>query len=96
MQNSVSTSTLARVMVLLTAVILLFAVMFTTGAEADTAAPQTALHVVQPGDTLWNLASRQTPAGGDVWATVGVIRDLNEIEGSMLYAGDRLVVPAAG
>lgn len=96
MQNSVGTSTLARVTVLLTTVVLLFAVMFTSGAEADTAAPQTDLHVVQPGDTLWNLASRQTPAGGDVWATVDVIRDLNEIDGSTLYAGDQLVVPAAG
>ncbi len=96
MQNSVGTSTLARVTVLLTAVVLLLAVVFTTGAEADTAAPRTALHVVQPGDTLWDLASRQTPAGGDVWATVDVIRDLNGLDNSMLFTGDQLVVPVAG
>lgn len=87
---------LVRVLVLLTAVLMLLVVVLSGGAEADVRPHQTALHVVQPGDTLWNLASRHTPAGGDVWATVEIIKDLNGLGGSGLYAGDQLVVPASG
>jgi len=95
MQKSVGTSALARVAVLLTAVMMLLVVVFTTGAEADSRTPQTALHVVQSGDTLWGLASRQTPAGGDVWATVETIKELNDMDGTTLYIGDQMVIPAA-
>lgn len=93
MHQTVGTNTLLRVVVLLTAVVMLFSMVFASGAEADTWSRETALHVVQPGDTLWTLASRYTPTGGDVWATVHLIRDLNDLDGSLLYTGDQLEVP---
>jgi LysM repeat protein len=101
MQQSVGTTgprvhPVIRVLVLLTAVLTLLVVVLSGGAEADARPQQTALHVVQSGDTLWSLASRHTPAGGDVWATVEVIKDLNDLEGSGLFAGDQLVVPMRG
>jgi len=47
---------------------------------------------VQPGDTLYDLAARIT-TDGDVNATVERIEDLNRLESSMLYAGQKLRVP---
>ena len=47
---------------------------------------------VEPGDTLYDLAARIT-TDGDVNAMVERIEDLNRLESSMLYAGQKLRVP---
>ncbi len=49
---------------------------------------------VQPGDTLYDLAASLT-TDGDVNAMVERIEDLNRLETSMLYAGQKLRVPVA-
>jgi hypothetical protein len=51
-------------------------------------------HVVEAGDTLWEIAAGVTPAGEDVRATVAVIRELNELADATLMPGQRLVIPA--
>lgn len=48
------------------------------------------LYVVQPGDTLWGLASRLDP-GGDPRAVEAQLEA--EIGGDDLYPGERLVLP---
>ena len=48
-----------------------------------------AVHVVQPGDTLWSIASEIDP-NGDVRDTVDRLADLNG--GSALSVGQRLVL----
>ena len=50
---------------------------------------------VQPGDTLYDLAARVT-TDGDVNAMVEQIEDLNRLESSFLYAGQKLRVPTGG
>ena len=53
---------------------------------------QTLVVQVEPGDTLYDLAARIT-TDGDVNAMVERIEDLNRLETSMLYAGQKLRVP---
>ena len=52
--------------------------------------PAPALHVVQPGETLWSIARSLQPEG-DVRSLVRQLRDANG--GAELDIGDRLVVP---
>ena len=80
---------------LLIAIVALFFLYFTSGADADSAPQQTVLHVVQPGDTLWDLAIRFTPPGGDVRETVSSIRDANAMTSSMLQVGEQIEVPTS-
>lgn len=47
---------------------------------------------VQPGETLWGLASGASH-GGDVRAMEQQIQDLNGLSISSVYAGQHLVVP---
>jgi LysM repeat protein len=74
-------------------VVAAFFVVFSAGVDADSTPRETVLHVVQPGDTLWNLASRYTPAGGDVRVTVGQIRDVNGLSHSAVEVGSAIHIP---
>ena len=62
-------------------------------AETATPAPPPAeeVYVVQPGDTLWDIADRTY--AGDPRDLLGEIRELNDLEGSTLRAGQTLLLP---
>lgn len=47
---------------------------------------------VQPGDTLWEIASAANP-GGDIPATVDHIAELNATSGAQVRVGQELAVP---
>lgn len=49
--------------------------------------------VVQPGDTIWEIAQVRTPAGTDPRAFVDAIIALNGLDGGVLEAGDELEMP---
>ncbi|MFI7600614.1 LysM peptidoglycan-binding domain-containing protein [Actinoplanes sp. NPDC049681] len=69
------------------------AVLWTTASRADD--PQRGpvpTVVVQPDDTLWSIAERVAP-GRAPREVIDEIRDLNNIKGSYVYAGDTLLVP---
>jgi predicted Zn-dependent protease len=58
------------------------------------APPQrSAVVTVHSGDTLWTLAERYTPAGGDVQDTIDAIAGLNHLHGSVIQPGQRLQIP---
>lgn len=52
--------------------------------------PQT--YVVQPGDSLWTIAQRVSD--GDTRDAVGRIEELNHLDGSLIQAGQTLILPA--
>jgi len=87
-----------RVVVLLAAVLLAFAVGVIVAAgsvatgEAGTPEPTRVL-TVSSGDTLWDIAS-DLADDGDVQAMMTKIERLNALESGMLSAGQKLVVPA--
>lgn len=51
------------------------------------------LHAVEPGDTLWSIASRHRPEGTELTAFIHEIRRFNEMETSGLTAGQVLKIP---
>jgi LysM repeat protein len=51
------------------------------------------IRVVQPGDTLWEIAAAATPAGEDVRDTLGQIKGFNDLTSSLIQPGQELLVP---
>jgi hypothetical protein len=50
--------------------------------------------VVQPGDTLWDLARENSLAGADLRRAVYEIRTLNGLADAEIRPGQRLLLPA--
>ena len=82
-----------RITVLVAAIVAMVFLFFPTGVQAGSAVPTTISHVVQPSDTLWELAHDIMPAGGDIRATVDLIRDANGMTTSLLVIGDLIAIP---
>ena len=87
---------LARTIVVLSlAVVMVAGFAATSGANqeapAASAAPSYSVVVVAPGETLWSVAAAY--ATGDVQGLVTEIREVNNLKGYDLQAGQRLRVP---
>ena len=50
-------------------------------------------HVVLPGETLWGIAAEEAP-GSDRREAVARIVEVNALNGSRVFAGQRLAIPA--
>jgi nucleoid-associated protein YgaU len=76
-------------------ILLVFCNFFTTYiADAHTDRPDVYREVVvQPTDTLWDIAAAYTPAGKDVRNTIYQIRKLNKLDTAMVHPGQRLLLP---
>jgi len=48
---------------------------------------------VQPGDTLWSIASSRSRSNGDVQELVDRITDANHLSGGTIQPGERLRIP---
>jgi len=62
------------------------------GAVAQGTAPTTKTVVVQPGQSLWNLAEVAVP-NADPRETIYKIKQLNQFSGSDLLPGQAVIVP---
>ena len=60
------------------------------GAQPTTATP--VVVTVQPGETLWSIATRIAP-NADPRATIRSIRELNGLSTGAVQAGQRIVLP---
>jgi nucleoid-associated protein YgaU len=81
----------AALALLVVAVVLLASLGLAIAARGGTPAPQTTI-VVQPGDTLWSIASKHYPAD-DVRVRVDDIEQANGLQGPTIQVGQRLVLP---
>ncbi len=81
---------------LVAAAVLAVTAMAVTGAVAERAAlPEVAGHVVlQPGETLWDVAVRSAPAGVDPRRQLDTIRRLNAFGPGALDAWTVVLIPA--
>ena len=88
---------LARTIVVLSlAVVMVAGFAATSGANQEApvaAAPSYSVVVVAPGETLWSVAAAY--ASGDVQGLVNEIREVNNLQGFDLQAGQKLRVPKA-
>ena len=89
---------LARTIVVLSlAVVMVAGFAATSGANvansnsAASAEPSYSVVVVAPGETLWSVAAAY--ATGDVQGLINEIREVNNLKGYDLQAGQRLRVP---
>jgi LysM repeat protein len=80
----ISTTVVALVLLLATAVYAFTGPVPTEGVD----------YRVRAGDTLWDIAADHTEPGGDVRRGVALIQEMNELDGSLIRAGQVLVVPA--
>ena len=85
-----------RRVVALIAMIPIVALMVVFGgkvAQANSAAPAMTTVVVQPGQSLWDVASTVDPSS-DPRAVILEIEQLNGLENAHIAAGQQLIVPA--
>lgn len=79
---------LAVALVLISLLVPLYAAV---AAEKDV--PVAAVHRVEQGDTLWEIARRHAPAGMDLRVAIEKIRRFNHLPNSMLQPGIELRIP---
>ena len=98
---TVTAITPARVVVLLTAIVMALVLLLALSADASAddspvVVAATVTHVVESGDTLWDIAAEHTPAGDDVRELVHDIKLVNDLDTSMIVVGQVLLVPVSG
>ena len=70
---------------------LLTAYLLYTGTGSADPAPVS--HTVEPGDTLWSIATEHYPPSDDPRTKVEAIRQENRLEGYSIRPGMRLALP---
>ena len=87
---------LARTCVVLSLTVVMaagFASQSGAGQDQASTAPSYEIIVVAPGETLWSVAAAY--ASGDVQGLVNEIREVNNLQGFDLQAGQKLRIPTA-
>jgi nucleoid-associated protein YgaU len=68
--------------------------LFQGEAQSSTGQPEITAVVVQPGDTLWEIADRFWPESVDLRAVVRELVELNGLDSKVLKPGQVLQVPS--
>lgn len=89
-----------RVVVVLAALVLTLVVGIalsgvSSASEEAGAAPATEVVVVNEGDTLWGIAA-EVAEDGEVRSMITEIRELNDLDSSVVTLGQKIHVPVAG
>ena len=64
-------------------------------AVGASAAEPSRTYVIRPGDTLWSIAGRSSPAI-DPRLVIDAIREANDLDPAALVPGQRLLIPSLG
>lgn len=79
---------------LLVLIIGAFLLLFEEEAVSASGGPQVTSVVVEPGDTLWEIADRVAPEGADLRVVIKELVALNELQSKVLKPGQVLQVPS--
>lgn len=82
-----------RAILLLLPTIILFSAFMVYHHQAAADFGQSAVYVVQPGDSLWEIAQSHVPERMDIRAYIHQLRLLNQLEQSVIHTGQSLLLP---
>ncbi len=85
----------ARIVALLTLVVVMVVLLLARGVGASTGSEPDAFvtHQVVAGDTLWDIASSYAEPGDDVRKAVFHIQQANDLDSSVIVPGQELLIP---
>jgi len=86
----------ARALVIISTIVAVLVLLLATAVHAFSGSGpiDTVDYRVRSGDSLWSIAENIAPADADVRGVVASIRDLNDIPGAVIRAGDVIEVPS--
>ena len=91
MPRHVTTPT--RFLVIISTMVVALVLLLATSVMAAGPEPVTADYRVRSGDTLWSIAEQIGPEDTDVRTIVAEMKDLNDLESSLIRPGQNLLVP---
>ncbi len=83
----------SRFLVIISTFVVALVLLLASSVMAAGPEPETVDYRVRSGDTLWTIAEEVAPVGHDVRGVIAEIRDLNEMDSSIIQAGQTLLVP---
>jgi nucleoid-associated protein YgaU len=86
----------ARALVIISTIVAVLVLLLATAVHAfgGSGPLETTAYDVRAGDSLWSIAESVAADDADPRAVVAVIRDLNDLPGSLIHPGDVLQIPA--
>ncbi len=79
-------------MVVIISMIVAALLLLASAVQANGTPFETVEYRVQAGDSLWSIAADHVE-GRDIRSTIGEIQRINELDGSVIYAGQTLELP---
>lgn len=92
-QTGTRTRGLVIISTIAVALVLLLASAVQATGTTSPDEPATIEYVVQPGDSLWGIADAHGPDDRDPRDVIEEIRHLNDVDGSIIHAGQVLAIP---
>ena len=87
---------LSRVLVTLSTIVVGLVLLLPSTGKAESDFSGAATVTVRPGDTLWSIAEDVAEPGQDIRDTVAVLREINDLDSSVIVPDQSLVVPDDG
>ncbi len=82
----------SRVLVIISTFVVALVLLLASSVMAAGPESETVDYRVRSGDTLWTIAEEAAP-DDDVRGVISEIRDLNDLESSLIIPGQTLLVP---
>jgi hypothetical protein len=73
--------------------LVMFSIMSMTGAYSAASVENFEEYWIKQGDTLWEIADKYAPEGYDTRKFIYEIKEHNEMETSMIFQGEKLLIP---